>query len=249
VFSKIKDKILGANHQEFFKSLLWAIVIALIFRTFIFEPYRIPSGSMLPTLMVGDYLFASKYPYGYSKYSFPLPAPLMEGRFMDRAPERGDIIIFKGAKDPGTFYIKRLIGLPGDTIQVKRGVVYINNKAVEREEAGTFKKTGQFGEQQLYTQYKETLPNGVSYITLDANIANHTQFPDQTSEYKVPAGNYFFMGDNRNNSIDSRFLNDMGFIPEDRLVARADYLLFTRDFSISEFIKNFDRGRAVSLIK
>lgn len=249
MFSAIKDKIANYDYQEFFRSLLWAIIIALVFRTFVFEPYRIPSGSMMPTLLVGDYLFASKYPYGYSKYSFPLPVPFMEGRMVQGEAKRGDIIIFKGAKDPDVFYIKRLIGLPGDVVQVKRGLLYINNKAVEREPAGNFKKTGMFGENHLYTQYKETLPNGVTYITLDANVANHTQFPDQTQEYKVPEGHYFFMGDNRNNSVDSRFLNDMGYIPADRLVARADYLLFTRDFSIVDFVKNFDRGRAASLIK
>ncbi len=246
--SCLRDGILKFDYQDFLKSILWAIIIALIFRTFFFEPFRIPSTSMVPTLMVGDYLFTSKYSYGYSKYAFPLPIPYIDGRFFFSAPERGDIIVFKGVKDPDTYYIKRLIGLPGDTIQLKKGVVYINNTEVLKELHGQYKKIGESGEIRIYDRYLETLPNGVRYSILDANIDNHLRFPDNTIKYTVPPKHYFMMGDNRNHSKDSRFLSEFGYIPEDRLVGKARFLFMTADFDLKNFITNIDSGRAFKVI-
>lgn len=247
--NKIKRAMTDFDYKEFFTSILWAILIAVVFRTFLFEPFKIPSGSMIPTLQVGDYLFVSKYKYGYSRYSFPFGFAPLSGRVFSKTPDRGDIIVFKGVKDPQTFYIKRLIGLPGDVVQVKQGLLYINNVAVRRELTGEFMRRGLLGENKRYDEYKETLPNGVEHATLDANVNHHISFPDNTQPYMVPEANYFFMGDNRNNSIDSRFLDDMGFIPEDRLLGKAELLFMTDDFSIVDFFTDLKTGRALSLIK
>ncbi len=241
-------KVVDFDYQEFFRSLLWAIIIALIFRTMLFEPFKIPSGSMMPNLLVGDYLFASKYSYGYSKHSLPFSIPLFKGRVLFDQPERGDIIVFKGVKDPQTHYIKRLIGLPGDTVQVRRGVLYVNEQEVERWQSGDYKRTGHFGETINYSEYIEMLPNGVLYKVLDANIDNHREFPDETIKYEVPKGYYFFMGDNRNHSVDSRFLNQMGFIPEENLVGKAVFMFWTEDFSIVDFLTQLKTGRAFTVI-
>lgn len=235
--------------KELVTSILWAAAIAIVFRTFVFEPFKIPSGSMIPNLQVGDYLFTSKYSYGYSKYSMPLNLPLLNKRvlFVNK-PKPGEIIVFKGIKDPETFYIKRLIGTPGDVIQVKGGVLHINDKPVERKKLGAYTKVGSFGEHKIYDEYTETLPNGVEYTVLDANINGHKDFPDQTIKYRVPEGHYFFMGDNRNNSIDSRFLNEIGYVPEDHIVGRAEFIFWSTDFSIIDFITSFNTGRAFSTI-
>lgn len=249
MYETIKSKLglTNFNYKEMIISVLWAAVIAIIFRTFLFEPFKIPSGSMIPTLQVGDYLFTSKFTYGYSKYSMPYNIPVLKDRiFIFSKPEPGEIIVFKGIKDPETFYIKRLIGLPGDVIQLKSGVLHINEEPVDREKLGTYTRMGEFGEHKIYDEYIEKLPNGITYKTLDANVNNHTDFPDQTIKYRVPEGHYFFMGDNRNNSIDSRFLNDIGFVPEDHLVGRAEYLFWSKDFSIKEFVTSLSTGRAFS---
>jgi len=245
----ISGYINNFDYSEFFRSLLWAIIIALIFRTILFEPFKIPSGSMLPNLQVGDYLFTSKYSYGYSKHSMPFSPPLFKGRILENMPERGDIIVFKGAKDPQTHYIKRLIGIPGDTVQVKRGVLYLNDAEVPRQPSGDYKIAGKYGEQINYSKYTETLPNGVKYTVLDANENFHMSFPDETIKYEIPQGYFFFMGDNRNNSIDSRFLNQMGLIPAENLVGKALFMFWTEDFSIVDFFTSLNTGRAFKVIE
>ncbi len=243
------NKITEFDYAEFFRSLLWAIIIAIIFRTMLFEPFKIPSGSMMPNLLVGDYLFAAKYSYGYSKHSLPLSLPLFKGRVLFESPERGDIIVFKGVKDPEIHYIKRLVGLPGDTVQVKRGILYINDTEVDRWEIGTYTRIGAYGEHIKHTEYVELMPNGVQYKVLDANLFNHREFPDETIKYQVPEGHYFFMGDNRNHSVDSRFLNQIGFVPEENLVGKAVFMFWTQDFSIFNLLTKFDSGRAFKLIE
>ena len=203
---------------------------------------------MLPNLHVGDYLFAAKFPYGYGKHSFPVEIPFTGRKLSFGGPEQGDIIVFKGEKDSENFYIKRLIGLPGDVVQVKKGNVFVNGYEIKRSNKGNFTRIGAYGEKTIYTKHVETLPSGKSYIVLDANLNNHEDFPDQTIKYKVPKGHYFFMGDNRNNSIDSRFLNDMGFIPEENIVGRADFIFWSKDFSIIDFFSKLDTGRAFKVI-
>ena len=243
----LKRKLKAIDMQDLFSSLLWAIIIALIFRSFAFEPFKIPSGSMIPTLQVGDYLFASKYSYGYSRYSFPFGVPLFKGRIFFTEPKRGDIIIFKGMRDPQTFYIKRLIGLPGDIIQMKSGVLHINGKPIDRKYLGLSSQKGVYGENINFKEFLETLEK-VEYTARYAVGANLSAFPDTTDEYKVPEAHYFFMGDNRNMSIDSRF-DQIGIVGQDRLVGKAAFLFWTKDFDFLKFITNLDTGRAFRLVQ
>ena len=248
LFSQVKNKVVNFNFQELFSSILWAVVVALIFRTFLFEPFRIPSTSMVPTLMVGDFLFTSKYSYGFSKYSFPLPLPFLEGRFLFSEPERGDVIVFKGVHDPETFYIKRLIGLPGDSIQIRKSVIYINDKPVERKYVGKYEVNNDRHGNQIYSKYIETLPNNIEHDIIELDSWDHAAFPDSTIRYIVPEKHYFFMGDNRNNSKDSRYLSEFGYIPEDRLVGKARYIFMSADFSFIDFLPRLETGRAFKAI-
>ncbi len=203
-----------------FKSLLIAIILAVIFRSVLYEPYRIPSGSMIPTLLVGDRIFISKFEYGISNFSFPFEPSIFEGRILElNKPERGDVIVFKQKKDGEyTTYIKRLIGLPGDKIQMIGGVLYINDKPVPKVKTEPFDLDGQ-----IIPQFIETLPNGVSHHTLDA----YNSQDDNTQQYIVPANNYFFMGDNRDNSRDSRYLAGIGFVPAENLLGKAKFIFFS----------------------
>ena len=230
---------------ETIRTLFYALLIALAFRSAFFQPFSIPSGSMKPTLLIGDYLFVSKYAYGYSRHSLPLsPAFLPEGRWPDsRGPERGDVIVFKLPKDGTTDYIKRVIGLPGDFVQVKGGVVHINGEPVERELVGDFAEplgargtlrcerrgVNEGGERVcLKSVFRETLPNGRSYLTLNAND-DRVSGSDNTRPYAVPEGHYFFMGDNRDNSIDSRYLDAVGFVPAANFVGRAEIIFLSSE--------------------
>ena len=190
---------------ETIRTVVYAVLIALVVRTFAIEPFNIPSGSMIPTLLVGDYLFVSKYSYGYSKHSFPFSMGMFPGRIFGSPPERGDVAVFKYPGDQGqgvnrTDYIKRIVGMPGDRIQVTNGVLHINGQAVERLRIGDYVK-GANGHYQKGTLYKETLPNGRSYTVLEYT---DNGMADNTPEFLVPAGNYFVMGDNRDDSLDSR---------------------------------------------
>ena len=210
---------------ETVKVIIEALLIALVFRTLLYHPFNIPSGSMEPTLLIGDYLFVSKFSYGYSRYSFPIDLSFISGRLWEGdGPERGDIAVFRPPREPGTDYIKRVIGLPGDRIQMRDGVLYINDEAVKREPAGEWEGRDRFGRPGV-EQYRETLPNGVSYITLDQTENGPG---DNTRVFEVPPGHYFFMGDNRDNSQDSRFLNgSVGFVPAENLVGRAEIIFFS----------------------
>ena len=184
---------------------------------------------MLPTLLVGDYLFVSKYSYGYSRHSFPFSFPPFSGRIWADMPKRGDIAVFKLPADGSTDYIKRIVGLPGDKVQMNNGALYLNGKLVERGRVQDFVERGPNGNIRQSRQYRETLPSGISFNTLDLV----TDGPlDNTGVYTVPAGHIFAMGDNRDNSSDSRVPNGgVGFIPMENLVGRAEFLFFSTDGS------------------
>ena len=205
---------------ELVRTMVYALLIALAIRTIAYEPFSVPSESMLPTLEVGDYFFVSKYSYGYSRYSLPFGIPLFSGRILERAPQRGDIAVFKLPTDNKTDYVKRLIGLPGDRIQVVDGVLHINDEAVTREPVASGQYVNRQGESILY---RETMPHGASYLTLDRG----TTFQDNTDVYVVQPGHYFMMGDNRDNSVDSRFVRDVGQVPAQNLVGRAEIIFFS----------------------
>jgi signal peptidase I len=208
-------------------TIIEALAIALVIRSLLFQPFYIPSGSMEPTLLVGDYLFVSKFSYGYSRYSFPFSPPLFSGRIWPGQPERGDIMVFRHAPDD---FIKRLIGLPGDRIQVTRGVVSINGTPVMRERVNDFvghdpcRPSPSDSPPVRVEQWRETLPNGVSYNTLQCSL--RPGFPDDTGVYTVPAGHFFMMGDNRENSEDSRF-PDVSYVPFENLIGRAQIIFFS----------------------
>ena len=202
------------------RTLIYAVLAALIVRTVAIEPFNIPSGSMIPSLLVGDYLFVSKYAYGYSQYSLPWSVDLFDGRIIGSPPERGDVAVFKLPSDNETDYIKRIVGLPGDRIQVLRGVLHINGNPVKRERVDDFSYRDRYGRERILRQYRETLPNDVSYMTLDATPTGGL---DNTQIFTVPADHYFAMGDNRDNSLDSR-VQSVGFVPVENLVGRAEFI-------------------------
>jgi signal peptidase I len=224
---------------ETVKVIIQALLIAFVVRTFFFQPFNIPSESMYPTLKVGDYLFVSKLSYGYSRYSFDFsfgmggrtwisccPFSFPGRHILAETPERGDIAVFKYPPDTKIDYIKRVIGLPGDRIQMKEGVLYINGEAVKKE------RIEDYVDPELreppggvpVPQYRETLPNGVSYNVLDMNPNGGA---DNTIEYVVPENHYFMMGDNRDNSADSRFLDQVGYVPVENFAGRADIIFFS----------------------
>ncbi len=221
--------------------LLEAVAIAIVIRIFLFQPFNIPSGSMIPTLLVGDYLFVSKYSYGYSKYSFPFGLNLFQGRFPDWAPERGDVVVFKTPRDNSTDYIKRLVGLPGDRIQMIGGVLNINGQPVKRERVADVVEDTKCGPNQVVHQYREILPNGRSYLTQKlSETCKIGRFgaADNTEVFVVPPKHYFMMGDNRDDSADSRFStedNGVGYVPAENLEGRARILFFSIDESASWF--------------
>ncbi len=224
----------GGSLMDTLRVIIHALILALMVRIFLYQPFNIPSGSMIPTLLVGDYLFVSKFSYGYSKYSFPWSPNLFSGRILGSEPKRGDVAVFKLPSDNSTDYIKRVIGLPGDRIQMIRGVLHINGQPVERRRVEDFtgpaatcnvRRTGDI----QVARYEETLPNGVKHTTLDCRAGSDG---DDTSVFEVPAGHYFMMGDNRDNSTDSRFgayggYGGVGFVPRENLIGRADIIFFS----------------------
>lgn len=206
---------------EMMRSFAVAICIALLFRSVAYEPFHIPSGSMLTTLYKGDYIFVSKLSYGYSRYSFPLGLKLFDGRVLKSAPERGDVVVFRLPTNTRVDYIKRLVGLPGDRIQVINGRLHINGEAVEVTRLGDVDVPNETGGTSKVVQFEETLPGGVKHIILDATENGAV---DNTPEYTVPEGHYFMMGDNRDNSQDSRYMQQVGFVPEENLIGRAEII-------------------------
>lgn len=205
---------------ETLKTVGYAVGVALVIRTVLIEPFNIPSGSMIPTLLVGDYLFVSKYSYGYSKHSMPFSPDLFDGRIFEDTPERGDVAVFKVPTDNSTDYIKRVIGLPGDRIQVRDGILLINNKPVERQPIGPASQVleGEAGSRGfIFTEFLP--PEGRSHLIREERDEAGT------GVFVVPPDHYFMMGDNRDNSQDSRSL--VGFVPAENLVGRAEFLFFS----------------------
>ena len=211
---------------ESFRTVAYAILIAVGVRTFAYEPFNIPSGSMYPTVLVGDYLFVSKLSYGYSRYSLPYSIPLFSGRIFSSEPERGDVVVFRHPREPDVNYIKRLIGLPGDRIQAIDGILHVNGEAVQRRRIDDFVSVDQDSGTRGIPQFIVTLPGGREHRSLEES--DDKPF-DNTPVYEVPAGHYFMMGDNRDNSIDSRveMSAGVGMVPAENLVGKAEIIMFS----------------------
>ncbi len=201
--------------------VIQALLLALVIRSFLFQPFSIPSGSMKPTLLVGDYVFVSKWSYGFSRHSLPFSPNIFSGRIWGGHPERGDVAVFKYPPDTSKDYIKRVIGLPGDKIQLKDTVVFVNGEPIERNPKGTF--TGRYRGQTISVPtFTETMKNGRSYEMMDVEAGSTG---DTTGVFEVPEGHYFFMGDNRDNSADSRY--DVGMVPAENLVGKAQVIFLS----------------------
>lgn len=218
------------KEEGFFKSLFLAIIFAVIIRSFLYEPFHIPSGSMKPNLLVGDYIFVSKYSYGYSRYSFPFGFPLFKGRILNyfSQPKRGDIAVFRLPNNPEINYVKRIIGLPNDKIQIKEGIIFINEIPLKQISDGTYHDSQNNKELQ---KFQEEI-NHNQYI----GILNQTKTDqDDTGVYIVPENHYFMMGDNRDNSQDSRFLQHVGYVPAENLVGKVSLIFFSLDLDNFNF--------------
>jgi len=207
-------------------NLVLALVVALLVRTFLYQPFNIPASSMMPTLRIGDYVFVSKFAYGYSRFSLPFSPPLFSGRVLGRKPQRGDVVVFRLPRDQRTDYLKRVVGMPGERIQMKDGVLHINDVPVKRQPLADFVGDACGTDAQANVKrWRETLPNGASYETLDC-VQNG--YLDNTNVFTVPAGHYFMLGDNRDNSIDSRAPAVMDSIPLGNLIGRVDLIFYSR---------------------
>ena len=224
-----KDFAQNSKKRDYFLIPLYALIIAVLFRSLLFDNYHIPTGSMKNTLLIGDKITVSMFSYGYSKYSFPFGLAPIKGRIFKKEPQRGDIVVLKVPSQPSINYVKRLIGLPGDRILILNGELYINGEKTKREFIGKVQDS-ETGTDLTLFEYKETLPNGKSYHILKYFI-NGNGYADNTPEYIVPEGHYFFMGDNRDFSKDSRF-EDLGFVSEEFLIGRVERILISSPSSL-----------------
>ena len=215
------------------KTIFYALIIALIIRSLFFQPFYIPSSSMEPTLLIGDRLFVSKYSYGYSRHSLPFSPTLYSKRILPKHPIRGDVIVFKTPADNRTDYIKRLIGLPGDTVQINDGDLYLNNIKVDKVRTENIKIINCGNAIINVNSFQETLPNGISYEV----VYNQDGTMMNTDKYLVPENHYFFMGDNRDCSKDSRFLGSVGYVNFNNLVGKAQVIFFSNDNKKGSFLK------------
>ena len=195
----------------------------LVVRIFFFEPFKIPSGSMLPNLLIADRILVSKLSYGYSPLSLPGTLVGMEGRIFAREPERGDVVVFKLPADGETDYIKRLIGLPGDRIQMRDGILHINRAPVNRQLIDVRDDQSGTGRRESVSEYLETLPNGAEYLIWEYSDNEHY---DNTREFRVPPGHYFMLGDNRDHSLDSRAASRVGFVPFEYLTGKVKLIFW-----------------------
>ena len=235
----IKKKISTIIYENI-KTLGGALIIAILIRSILFQPFYIPSSSMEPTLLVGDRIFVSKYAYGFSKHSFPFSPNISNKRFFSKKPKRGDLVVFKTPADNRTDYIKRLIGLPGDTIQFVKGDLFINDKIINKTiiNNSISIRCGNFN---LETNlFFETLPNGVKHLVVykkNGSLQN-------TKKFEVPLNHYFLLGDNRDCSKDSRYLEDVGYVNNINLVGKAKVIFFSNNTNISSFLKFWNLGKS-----
>ncbi len=224
-------------NRDFFidnlKTIFYALIIALIIRSLVLQPFYIPSSSMEPNLLVGDRIFVTKYSYGYSKHSFPFSPPIFKDRLLNSKPVRGDIIVFKTPSDNRTDYIKRLIGLPGDTIQFIDGDLYVNNNQILKSIMSKVDQIFCGNEKISVKTFEEKLPNGRKYV---ASYRKQNSFKN-SDEFVVPKKHYFFLGDNRDCSKDSRFLTSVGYVHENNLVGKAQFIFFSSDYKKGYFIE------------
>ncbi|MFT8718614.1 signal peptidase I [Acetobacter sp.] len=222
---------------DFIRWLVSVVVLVLVVRTFFYEPFNIPSGSMIPTLQVGDYLWVSKYSYGYSKYSLPLSPNLFSGRVWGAEPHRGDVAVFRFTKDPSIDYVKRIIGLPGDHVQMRGGQLYLNGVAVNCDPEGEYIEEDENHLNRPGSLCRETLPGSAGAPPVEHQVLRFPQdgLRNDTPDYVVPEGYFFAMGDNRDHSADSRFMGtgdeDLGFVPMENLVGRAGMIFFSVDMT------------------
>ena len=216
-----------------FKTIFYALIIALLIRSIFFQPFFIPSSSMEPTLLVGDRLFVSKYSFGYSKHSFPFSPPIFDGRILSKIPKRGDVIVFKTPSDNRTDYIKRLIGLPGDKIQFVDGDLHINDHQILKTRISTTDIIYCGDSAIPVNTFEEKLPNGIKYKAVYRQSLSY----QSSDAFKVPLKHYFFLGDNRDCSKDSRFLSSVGYVHENNLVGKAQFVFFSSNYKIGSILK------------
>ena len=211
------------------KALFWALIIAGFIRSFIVEPFKIPSGSMKPNLLVGDFLFVSKWDYGYSRYSFPFGLPFFDGKLLEKSPKRGDIIVFKLPTKESINYVKRLVAMPGETIKISEGMIYVKKKGANEFRMYSQKLLEPFFDDQYNADIMRLQENNTNRNYEVLNLSNNSML-DNTNEFYVPNDHYFFMGDNRDNSSDSRDIrNTVGFVPKENIIGKVRFIFLSID--------------------